>query len=170
MAEGYFCSLERESFIKIYKKKSDGTLERQEESGTDSMFMPGLQLNWGYSHRFESDMTLGFEATIISPAVRFGYMIQDKHHVAFGVHYALLTQMLIDTFVKQAEEGMTPAQKEVFSLKSDGLSGVGASISYEYFTESKNFFRAQLRAEYFSLEGKVGTIKSFPETVSFHLF
>ncbi len=143
---------------KFYKKDSDGALSILDEA-KESIFigMPSFQLNWGYSHRFLNDMTLGFEANLISPAIRFGYMVQDQHHISMGLHYALITQLMLSVIVDQATEYLYPA--DIFSLKTDGLSGVGASLSYEYFTASKNFIRAQFRVDYYGLEGKVGTVR-----------
>lgn len=118
--------------------------------------MPGLQFNWGYSHRLDNNMTIGAEFTVISPAVRLGYMVDNTHHIAAGVHFAAFTRLMLSTIVEAAEKNLTAAQKENFELKMDGISGLGASISYEYFTQAKNFFRVQVRADYYGLEGKVG--------------
>jgi hypothetical protein len=124
--------------------------------------LPSLQLNWGYSHRFDSNATLGFEATVLSPAVRLGYMINDRHHIAVGVHYALIARLILNYAVDYVKDELTKQglDRASFSLDLDALSGIGGSLSYEYFTESKNFFRLQVRADYYSAQGKVGNALS----------
>lgn len=118
---------------------TDGKLTEITGDKSKTLFLPGLQLNWGYSHRFANDMTVGAEFTVLSPAVRFGYMASDRHHVALGVHFAAMTRFALSSVVDAAEKNLTEAQKKNFELKMDGASGFGASVSYEYFTQAKNF-------------------------------
>ncbi|MDP3935973.1 MAG: hypothetical protein Q8Q56_03190 [Alphaproteobacteria bacterium] len=143
---------------KFYEVK-EGKLAEMAGDKSKTLFLPALQLNWGYSHRFANDMTVGAEFTVISPAVRFGYMVSDRHHVALGVHFAAVTRFALSAIVDAAEKNLPEEQKKAFELKMDGASGFGASVSYEYFTQAKNFFRVQVRADYYGLEGKVGGVK-----------
>lgn len=135
-----------------------GVLRKTSGNGSVSQALPSLQLNWGYSHRFDNDLTLGFEATVVSPAVRFGYMMNNQHHIALGVHYALVARVLLDYMVDYAKKDIPAERKKFFKLDLEGISGLGGSLSYEYFASSKNFFRAQLRADYYGVVGEVGGV------------
>lgn len=148
---------------KFYEIK-EGKLTEFAKDASKTLFLPGLQFNWGYSHRFENNMTIGAEFTVISPAVRFGYMASDRHHVALGVHYAAVTRFALSSIIDVAGKNLTEAQKKAFDLKLDGASGLGASVSYEYFTQSKNFFRVQVRADYYGLEGTVAGVTQLEKT------
>lgn len=142
---------------KIYEINSQtGVLNQSAGNGSVSQALPSLQLNWGYSHRFQSDLTLGGEFTVISPAVRLGYMINDRHHIAVGAHYALVARMILGYIVEEIKKDLPDDKRDLFSLDLDGLSGIGISVNYEYFASSKNFFRVQLRTDYYGAEGKVG--------------
>lgn len=116
---------------------------------------PGLELNWGFSKRFANDMTLAFEAAFLSPGVRLGYMLGDTHHIALGAHYGLAGKLIAGSILDLAKKEMTEEDKKNFKLDFTGLSFAGASIGYEHFTAAKNFFRVQLRADYYGIEGSV---------------
>ncbi len=100
--------------------------------------LPSLQLNWEYSYRFGSNMTLGSEFTVLSPAVRLDCMISDRHHIVVGAHLALMGRVALSFAITQA-------QRNIINSASDGFkqefSGVCASLAYEYFTQSKNFLK-----------------------------
>lgn len=147
----------------FYTKNSNGVLEKL---SADSGALPsyGLQFNWGYSHKFENNMTLGAEFAVLSPGVRLGYMVENKHHIVAGVHYAAIARALIATAVNAMEKSLSEAQKDNFDLKLTGASGLGASVAYEYFTPSKNFFRVQLRADYYGVEGKLGGVSKLGDS------
>jgi hypothetical protein len=137
---------------KFYQQK-DGVL-KEDAKEDKGLLLPwgGVQFIWGYSHRFAQDMTVGFEAALVSPALRLGYMIKDCHHLAVGVHYATFYQGLLSTLVQKLKEDMAkehPELKDSFKTEFDTLSGFGLSLGYEYFFPSKNFFRTQLRADYY---------------------
>lgn len=115
----------------------------------------GLQLNWGFSKRFDNDMTVGFEAAFLSPGVRVGYMIGDTHHISLGAHYGLAGKLIVGSVLDFVKKRMKEEEKKKFKLDFTGLSFAGASICYEHFTAAKNFFRVQLRADYYGIEGSV---------------
>lgn len=115
----------------------------------------GLQLNWGFSKRFSNDLTLGFEAAFLSPGARIGYMIGDTHHISLGAHYGLAGRLIAGSVLNLVKKEMTEEDKKNFKLDFIGMSFTGASISYEHFTQFKNFFRVQLRADYYGIEGSV---------------
>lgn len=127
---------------------------------SSSKFFPsiGMQLNWGYLHRFKNDVTLGAEFTVLSPALRLGYMLNNRHHISCAVHYAAITRLGFDAAVSYLERNLPDDKKDIFHLELKGLSCLGGSAMYEYFTSRGNFFRMQVRADYYELEGKVGSV------------
>ncbi|QOL19913.1 hypothetical protein [Candidatus Bodocaedibacter vickermanii] len=142
--------------FKWHKIGADGKMTPKDTADNLLLgWLPSMQYNWGYSHRFANDITLGLEATVISPAVRLGYMLNDMHHFALGVHYGWTSILFMDLNILW--------NKTTVSKEFDPLCGVGGSFSYEYFTPSKNFFRVQLRVDYYS--GKITTneIQWLPE-------
>lgn len=132
-----------------------GRVEKEANDGVVYLPSAGLQLNWGFSKRFSNNMTLALEAAFLSPGVRLGYMFDDHHHVAFGAHYSLVGRLIVGSVLDRAKKDMSEIDKQAFKLDFTGLSFSGASLSYEYFTEAKNFFRAQFRADYYGIEGNV---------------
>jgi opacity protein-like surface antigen len=142
--------------LQWYEVDASGNLKLKSEAGSGSIWCPSIQFNWGYSHRFVNDVTLGFEATVISPAVRLGYMINDKHHFALGVHYGLTSVFAINKLFQYIDEHYVPKEaKDAFSLNLDTLAGLGGSLTYECFSQSKNFLRVQFRADYYGVTAKV---------------